>query len=119
MLVALLTHFMLKINNALAFRTERFRFMEVRSTPVYACLVLGCAAAAVLALSWDQELQADATSARRLRVESEAIRLKQDQLRQSGALRRMGLIETPDLEHPPTELQLLNLRWLKDSVKKT
>ena len=118
-LVALLTHFTLKVNNALAFRSRRFRFMEVRSTPVYAALVLGCAAAAVLALSWDQELQADATSARRLHVESEAILLKQDQLRQSGALRRMGLVETLDLEHPPTELQLLNLKWLKDSVRKT
>jgi hypothetical protein len=116
-LVALLTHLTLKINNALAVRTRRFRFMEIRSTPVYSCAVLGCAAAAVLGLSWDQELQADATSARRLSVEGEAIRLKVDQLRQSQALRRMGLSEPLDLEHPPNVLQLYNLKRLKDSMK--
>ncbi len=113
-LMALLTHCMLKANNAIAHRTTRFRFMEVRSTPVFAALVLGVASAVVLAMSWDQELQADATSARNLGVEGEAIKLKEDQLRQQS--RRRGLIDL-DFEHPPTGLQLLNLKWLKDSIK--
>ena len=74
-LVALFTHFSLKLNNAVAHRSSKYRFMEVRSTPVYAALVLGVAAAVVAALSWDQELQADATSARTLQLEKEAVKL--------------------------------------------
>jgi Zn-dependent protease with chaperone function len=115
-LIALLTHFALKMNNAVAHRSK-FKFMEIRSTPVYAALVLGLSAAVVAALSWDQELQADVTSARSLNVESEAIKLKQQQLIQNGALKRMGRIDTLDLEHPPPGLQLLNLKWLAASMK--
>lgn len=119
-LVALLTHFSLKLNNAVAHRSKRFRFMEIRSGPVFAGLVLGVAAAVVAALSWDQELQADATSARKLQLEGEAVKLKQQQLLQNGALRRLGKIDSmTDLEHPPPGLQLLNLRWLSESIKKT
>ena len=116
-LTALLTHFALKVNNAVAFHSQRFRFMEIKSVPVYAALVMGVALAVVSALAWDQELQADVSSAARLKLHTDAVQLKEFQVRQLAALKRNGLrMEGIDLEHPPAELQLLNLKWLRDKV---
>lgn len=117
LLTAFFTHSALKVNNLFAFRSDKYRFMEIRSTPVYVGLIMAVTAMVVFALSWDQELQADATSARQLGLEDPALGLKESQVQQHDAFRRMGVHEI-DLEHPPPVLQMINLRWLRESIRK-
>jgi hypothetical protein len=123
-LVALLTHFGLKINNHVGHSVPRWSFMQIRNTPLYVGLILSVTASVVFALSWDQELQADATAARKLHLKDDALLLKEQQLEQNKAMRRMGAVgfdkagnDWTDLEHPPTMLQMVNLKWLKNSIK--
>lgn len=51
--------------------------MRVRSTPVFAALVVSVTVLVTAALSWDQELEADAESAERLHLHRSAIQLKE------------------------------------------
>lgn len=118
-LVALATHAGLKASNGLAdlmyHRTgkEIYRRLQLRSTPLFAALVVACTALVTAGVSWDQELQADAESAHRLGLFDPAINLKNEQLRQ-GSLHEAQYGKTPlwnrDFEHPPTSLQLHNLK---------
>lgn len=125
-LVALMTHFSLKVHNNLAHRwVPQIPGLVIRSTFVYSALIASVTAMVVFALSWDQELQADATAARELNLTEEAVQLKQNQLEQNRSLRDHGVRfidktgnDYRDLEHPPTALQLFNLQKLKESIKK-
>ena len=118
--VALLTHIALKANNAAAHHIPQYwSKMAVFRTPVYVSLILFVTTIVTAALSWDQELQADATAARKLGLEDAAIDLKVWQIQQNEALRRSGLPGGEiDLEHPPPLLQMINLKWLRESIRK-
>ena len=123
-LVALLTHFGLKLNNHVAHSVQKIGFMQIRNTPLYVGLIMSVTASVIFALSWDQELQADATAAKRLELKDDALQLKLEQLQQNKAMRKLGAIgydaagnDWTDLEHPPTMLQMINLKWLKSSIK--
>lgn len=118
MLVALLTHFSLKANNALAPRLAQatgqdfFHRLVCRSPLGFVGLGVAVTLMVTAALSWDQELEADSESASRLHLHEAAIQLKEEQLIQARVHERLygatPLLDR-DMEHPPTALQLYAL----------
>lgn len=104
LLAVLGSHLAIKSYNKLAFSAFNNRIPQMRGW-VHVLGMIGMSSALTLLLTWEQEKEADITSAKKLGCAEEATELVKKVMTQNSVMEREGT-SWHDLAHPPLKMQL-------------